>query len=170
MRKWMYLLAVVILSGAALAQDAPRFQFHGGYAYMRSEGVNFGAGWDIGLSYYFNNYLAVEADISGHYRDNFEFYNFFIGPKLAFWENEDYVPFTHFLVGAGQAQFDLLVGGQTLSTSSAEFAFLIGGGVDIRLTDHIYLRPFQIDYIRQTGDNEADQVRIMVGLSIIGGR
>jgi opacity protein-like surface antigen len=171
MKRWLMILPLVlILSGVVCAQDAPRFQLHGGYAYLRSGGLNFGAGWDIGFSYYFNDYLALEADVSGHYRDNFDFYNFLIGPKLAFWENENYVPFTHFLVGAGQAQYDVFVNGQTLSTSNAEFAYLFGGGVDIRLTDNIYLRPFQLDYIRQTGDNKADQVRILVGLTIIGGR
>jgi hypothetical protein len=57
-----------------------------------------------------------------------------------------------------------------MSHTDTAFAFAVGGGVDIQISDGIWLRPIQLDYIRHSGANEGNQMRRFVGIVFGVGR
>jgi len=167
MHKLLFLTVctLVLMSPAVRADDDSKVWIHGGYAYLNEQQLGLDMhGWSGGVTYWVNDFIGVGGDFSGSYGSDVQYYNILFGVTLASRRNEKYIPFTHFLLGVGQAQQDWLLGGQELGTSTAEFAFALGGGVDLRLNDRIALRLFQTDYIRQTGDLDSNQFRLTTGI------
>ena len=51
-----------------------------------------------------------------------------------------------------------------MSHTETAFAYAVGGGVDIKIAENIWFRPFMLDYVGQTGANKGNQMRISVGI------
>jgi hypothetical protein len=86
---WRYILACAALqSGIASAQDVPRIEVFGAYAYLiydisTANHTNMN-GWEASLGYNVNRLLAVEGDVSGYYRYDYWFISASLGRKTIF--------------------------------------------------------------------------------------
>ena len=137
------------------------------------EGFN---GFEVSATGNFTRYLGIKADFSGHFKNrNFDFsalgspaarvdiksrlFNFLGGIQLKDNSNEGtFKPFAHALVGVAHARnsadFNADVCAAVFPSpcptdftdSQTGFAAAVGGGIDIRASDHISIRAIQIDY------------------------
>ncbi len=142
---------------------AGTFQVHPGFK-----------GWNAAGQYNLNSWFGVKADISGHYGTLvtatfptqivppvFRFssppetsYNFLFGPVVSY-RGHRYIPFAHGLLGVNHISFGNVVvapglpfPGPTISLKSeTNFAFALGGGVDIQVSRHFLVRAAQVDYL-----------------------
>ena len=125
-----------------------------GYSYFHLGG---GAGLNqngVSGSVSFNPipFMGAVADIGGYHGTitvatpagpsnvSLNTYTFLFGPRIIFHNPTNLTPFGQFLVGDGRVT---LGGG---GGSSNNFAYSVGGGVDIKVLPHLALRP-QLDYI-----------------------
>jgi outer membrane protein OmpA-like peptidoglycan-associated protein len=167
----MQLAVVAVLCSVgtlATAQDqpAPKWELFGGYSFFdpgahvhgllpggllplssRLESNPRGIGASV--TYNFNRWFGLTADVSGHWDsnetgvggriDDAAFYNLSAGPKLTL--RRRYVsPFLEALVGAHRLSPDLFHGDDT-------FGFMAGGGLDVNLNRHFALRLLRADYV-----------------------
>ncbi|HKX83205.1 MAG TPA: outer membrane beta-barrel protein [Pyrinomonadaceae bacterium] len=138
-----------------------------------------------------NRYIGLKADVSGNYKNrNFNFstpegairfdtdeslYNFLGGVQIKNNSvDKKFKPFVHALVGAGHLRVKvdnvscptgLDCGFITGRESTTGFAGAFGGGIDIKVNDHIDFRLVQVDYnpVRIEGMTQQN-VRFGIGL------
>jgi opacity protein-like surface antigen len=153
-------------------------------------------GWDASAQYNFNTWLGVKADVSGHYgklvtasfpgfplgpltiSPREHIYDFVFGP-VASYRSRRYTAFANALFGAEH------VGANTVPTapvpisvpgpffSETDFALVLGGGLDIRLTHHFSIRAGQFDYqfVSSSGSGHQNDLRFSTGVVIgFGGK
>jgi Outer membrane protein beta-barrel domain len=162
---------------AARAQDAPQVEVFAGYSYLRahdslSEGLN-QSGWEGSIAYDFTRSLGVVADLSNHYGTNAQVFSplgttgkgftFLFGPQYTFRKSSRLAPFAHALFGG--MRVSQLVPDTFISVTSGlvpgpgcttilcygpktVFAMAFGGGLDVKATNHVWIRVFQADYLR----------------------
>ena len=158
MRKTMWLVsAIVLITGSAFAQDAPRAEVSVGYSFLRlggTGGTNQNGG-DASIALNVNRWLGVVGDVGGYHSSSFgvgaDTYTFLIGPRFSLRAGE-VTPFAQVLIGG--AHLTAGIGG--FSTSVTPFAISAGGGLDLAISKHVALRP-QLDYFNfrshgQTGN------------------
>ena len=166
-----FLVVLVCLAPAALAQDV---EFFGGYSHLQTTGtggehvgIN---GFDAALSANFGSW-GVVADASNYYgasTNNFTPVGsgghglmYLFGPQYSFRLVPRVTPFVHVLFGrvdgARETVEPLAPGGACPSpgcsgisvTPEAAFAMAVGGGLDLKVRKHVWVRLIQADYIRQ---------------------
>lgn len=152
MRNLIVVFVVVVLgSCAALAQNAPAWEFFGGYSYAHVEqglaanpngGFTAGnpdtSGWETSLSYNFTRHWGVKADFSGHYCCGGEsLHTFLFGPQWSH-RTEHTTLFLHGLVGGAHAD------SVAVDTGAAWAA---GGGFDWHVGHVWSWRVVQTDYL-----------------------
>jgi opacity protein-like surface antigen len=151
-------------------------------------------GWEVSAQYNFNQWLGVKADVSGHYgklvTDSFpgfplgplsispseHIYDFVFGPVLSY-RSDRYTAFAHTLLGAEHVGSNLTPTAPVPISvpppyfSETDFAWIIGGGLDIRLTRHISIRAGQFDYqfVNSSGGHQND-LRLSTGVVVGLGR
>jgi hypothetical protein len=129
------------------------------------------SGWNAAGQWNLNSWVGVKADVSGHYGTlvaatvvpsipGFPFvdfstpsqhtYDFLFGPVVTY-RRYRYIPFAHALIGdehVSFGNFQLVPGiGQLPSPASHNyFAFVLGGGVDIKVVHHLLVRAGEFDY------------------------
>jgi hypothetical protein len=177
----------------AAAQD--NFVVFGGYSYSRppvtvAESCNMCAlslevtnkrnlnGWEFAGSYRFLPFLGVTADFSGHYGDsvsgsssNVHQQDYLFGPEVSLPRRVS--PFAHVLFGQSHQSVSAAPvpgsGGafSIMPQSTSGFAAAVGGGIDLKIIPHIWLRPIQIDYLatRFHGGTQ-NQPRVSAGLAL----
>lgn len=121
-------------------------------------------------------------------------FNFHAGPAFKFRNESRVTPFVHALAGVAATRFDAettttTTTGTTTTTTrnefdvnSADFSLMVGGGLDVRVSDRVAIRAIQFDYnpvffrdrsiesfsgtgvIRPLESQRADNVRISVGV------
>ncbi len=117
-------------------------------------------------------------------------FTYMAGPQLRL-PTHTFKPFAEFLFGGAHTNLykDLysavmvnpLASGTTVTSASASnnsFAMAIGGGFDIRLSDHFVLRPFQMDYLFTSfkdnlvhgGNDHQNNWRYLAGISFNFGK
>lgn len=154
-RKTILLPVVVsLLSVAAMAQ---RVELYGGAQYMHLEPAFNGVGWDAALTGNFKHVLGITGDFSGSYgRHNLQAYTYMAGPVLTA-RLPVVQPFVH-----------ALFGGLTLKdgTSDTNFAFMLGGGLDLGFRRGIGFRLFQVDWLSAhfNGNTFNKNVRASAGI------
>src|SRR5581483_4216709 len=112
----------------------------------------------------FNPYIGLEAELGGYHNgnvNNHEFdttvFSYLFGPRVSFHRARTVSPYLHALFGGQSAHTSiccLAISNGTTSTpttsrASADqhnFAMAVGGGLDIKLSHAIMLRPIQLDY------------------------
>lgn len=128
------------------------------------------SGFDASITYNFNRYLGVKANVTGHYKsepftDNINgatetiatkqsIYNFLVGVQVKNNRKDArFKPFAHALIGAARNNFrgvntsaDVPLDNYTLESKVTSFALKLGGGLDVRLNRRIDLRLVEIDY------------------------
>lgn len=155
-------------------------EFSGGYLFVRTGGVpgpgeNLN-GWDASIATHLIGGLGLEADYSDQYsgssfvRPGFtELY----GPRFEFLSFPRVEPYVHALVGtvhevesSGCAPFQ-----GCASSGQTSFGVAAGGGIEIKFTRHIWIRPFQLDYIHyKLGGQSQYSGRYSAGLVFRFGR
>ncbi len=149
MRKlFMMPVLLVLWVIPCLAQDAPKAELFGGYAFTRinpGQGLNGenANGWAASLAGNVNHWFGVVGEVSGAYKSvsgtkvHAHFYTF--GPRFSYRSKEKVTPFAHFTVGGAH------VGGGGASESG--FAMTLGGGIDVKCGARVAVRIAQFDYI-----------------------
>lgn len=154
----LFVLAVAIAPAQA-QQDSGRaspIELYGGYDYIRfninasasvlqppSETFNANGGGGQ-LVYNVNNWLGVLGDLSGYWATNSiksgAAMPYLFGPR-ANWRRGKITPFAQLLVGGM-----LTSGGIQTFGWQNHFALAVGGGLDVRVSRHISLRPLEAEY------------------------
>jgi len=182
------LVFLVCLAPAARAQDV---EFFGGYSYLRTTGTNYENvglnGWNVTLSANIKKSWGVVADFSNHYgasTNNFtpvgsggHGTTFLFGPQYSFRRVPRVTPFVHALFGGVQgariAAVPLGMGGACpapgcsafATTPETAFAMAFGGGLDVKVRNHVWIRIIQADFIRQNfSDGAMNSPRISAGV------
>lgn len=151
---FMIVLAL-ILAAPAPAQDSPKAEIFGGYNYMRFHtgilndpaiGMN---GFRASGAYYLNTNVGIVADLTYSRNGNvqnsgtsFSTSTYMFGPRYAM-RADRVTPFAQVLFGGAHAS----ASDAGVSTSWNGFAMSLGGGVDLKATDRISVRPFMFEYL-----------------------
>jgi hypothetical protein len=206
MRKIIVILAAVLTSAlVATAEDVPKMEAFLGYNYVRFNPdsalfPSFNAnGGDGQFVYNFTQWIggvadlgAVTAGSAGRFNIDSTVFNFVAGPRFTYHNDSRFQPFAQLLLGGAYSTASLpvaaviLPGGivlppgsvinARLHASHTGFALFAGGGLDIRLSEHIAVRPIGADYYLTrlpsliTGDTtNRNNFRYSAGVSFLFG-
>jgi opacity protein-like surface antigen len=117
-----------------------------GYSYFRlGGGANLNQNGISGsVAYKPIPYLGIVGDFGGYHASpggvSLNTYTFLFGPRIIMHNPTKVAPFVQFLVGAGHLTSGYGGG------STTNFAYSVGGGVDVAVLPHMALRP-QLDYV-----------------------
>src|SRR5262245_43042468 len=160
MRKLFFIAALALaLPIIAQAQDSPRTEIFGGYSYLRlNDDLNDDKdlnGWNASVNQNILKWLGFKADFSGHYGNStfilgtgadLNTYLFLFGPQFSLRRWDRIQPFGHVLFGAVRANADSFVTGGPHFSDTA-FAMAVGGGLDVKVLDKLYVRLVMGDFV-----------------------
>lgn len=145
---------------AAQAQNN-QVEVFAGYSYVRADGMPSNAslqGWDGSVTYKVSSYLGITGDVSGNYGtltgSAMNLHSYLFGPQVCL--PRRFSPFVHALFGASRSS---VFGG-----TRTAFSVAIGGGLDLRATDHLSLRLIQADVITGNLKSTSSDGRIATGI------
>jgi hypothetical protein len=191
MRKSLAVGLSLGLLGTALlakAQEEPsKFDLYGGYYYARinvnanvpgiaPSATYIGEGGGGQLQYNAKNWLGAVGDLSGFYATSAgngafagAFLTYLLGPRVNF-RHGKLTPFVRALFGGVRT-----TDGIAYSTGTANnFAMTAGGGIDIKVSRHILVRPIQAEYfmtkIPDGLNNRQDNLRMGARIGLRLGR
>jgi hypothetical protein len=159
----LFILALIFCM-PAMAQDIPKYEIGGGFAYRSFDqfsGTRLNmAGWEAYGDYHVWRFINVAADIAGTYNrygssgsvnktnTSTDIYSFLVGPQLyPFGHGHKITAFAHVLFGGGYFSYHLSqVGFTPLSTSYFGSVWMGGGGLDWKVKQHWSIRLIQADY------------------------
>jgi hypothetical protein len=159
------LLLALGLSLFAIPSHAQSADASISYSYFRlgnSGGLNQN-GVSGSVGYYPAHFLGFVGDFGAYHASpggvSTNTYTFLFGPRLILRNPLKINPFVQALAGGSRVNF-------TGIGASNQFAFSVGGGVDIGMLPHLYLRP-QVDYVglRNSGQT-LNCTRASVGVAI----
>ncbi|MBZ5701024.1 MAG: porin family protein [Acidobacteriia bacterium] len=109
-------------------------------------------GWNASVTANVNHWFGVVADFSGHYGTptiigiglETHVHSFLFGPRFTYRHSERITPFVHALLGASHLNFKVPL--IPVETSDSAFAMALGGGMDVKVREHVALRLAQVDY------------------------
>lgn len=162
MKKLMLLalgLALFAIPSRAQSVDASL-----SYSYFRlgnSGGINQN-GVSGSLAYNPNRWLGIVGDFGGYHASpggtSLNTYTYLFGPRLTLRNPTRINPFAQALFGGSR-----LTGG---GISSTQFAFSVGGGVDLGILPHLALRP-QVDYVGMRNSGQTlNSTRVSIGFVV----
>jgi hypothetical protein len=166
-------LVIMFFTGSAYAQDAPRVEVSAGYSFLRlgatgglnQNGANFSLAGNV------NRWFGVVGDFGGYYSSplgvSLDTYTFLVGPRFSLRRNGKVTPFVQVLVGGAH----LAAGTDGFSFSATPFVISAGAGIDLRISQHVALRP-QVDYLNfRSGGQSGNAARASLGIVYrFGGR
>ncbi len=159
-----FILGAICVSGfAAYAQEAstPVIETGLDYSFTRvntgggtlgSYNSNGGSGY---VEVNINRVIGLVADLGANYNGNVNgfpinntTFTYLFGPRFN-WRMSRFTPYFQTLVGGARFSnaYDAASPSPSLGTSENTFAAAMGVGVDVKLTDHIALKPIQIEYL-----------------------
>ncbi len=190
--------ALFMFAALAAAQDqTPKWELYGGYSFFHPGGDVHGQlpgalfpissrmevnprGVGLSATYDFNRWLGLTLDTSTHWGsgetglfdriDDAAFSNLSIGPKVTF-RHTHVSPFLEGLVGIHRLMPDAF-------HDIDKFGFMLGGGLDVNLSNHVALRLIRADYVYSnyqygsasvTPRTEIRGLRLQVGLNFMFG-
>ena len=144
-----------------------QFRALAGFDLLDSERFIPGYGLEANVTHYFSKRVGLSADFSGYHRKatariadtlfraNHSIYYFLAGPQAKVLSGHRATVFVHALAGAARTSVSYReIGDANLTTakdSSTRFAMAFGGGVDVRISNRISARVFQLDYVPMLG-------------------
>jgi hypothetical protein len=144
MKKLIFLGLGLMFS--AISLRAQSVDLSVGYSYLRlggSGGLNQN-GVSGSLAYNPNRWLGLVGDFGGYHASpsgvSVNTYTYLFGPRLSLRNPSSITPFAQALFGGSR----ITVGSG--GGSSNQFAYSVGGGVDLGLLPHLAFRP-QVDYV-----------------------
>ncbi len=133
------------------SEDLFPWQVSLGYEYLRVDsggGIHFGLhGFTTSGTRYFNDWLGVEASVSGAFGSPFgiptRWFWYGAGPKIALRRQGRIQPWFHFLAGGARIR---VVQSAGVPAATNSFSGVAGGGADFRLNDRLAWR-VEADYV-----------------------
>lgn len=179
------LCCLLALGTLAWSQNVKtEFEIFGAYTYTPSNFAFLGSGesgWDAGMAVDANPWLGLKADVAQYYSsypnepgDHSKTITFLFGPQvsLPLRSGTKLRPFGQFLIGGAHINYTTSGFNNAFFQQSTSFAWDFGGGLDIRLTRHFWLRG-EGDYLHNhfvTFDNQLQSevpdshARLVMGL------
>jgi len=150
MRKMMGLVfGLLVFAASTRAQETPKAELFGGYSYLRlggSGGANLHGG-SVSLAGNFSRWFGAVADVGGYHTSasgaSVNAVSYAIGPRFSYRSAGRWTPFAQALFGG--AHVSARAGG--FSGSANAFATSAGGGLDVKLSEHVALRALQVEYV-----------------------
>ena len=140
------IILFLVLSVFAVPSRAQSVDVSVGYSYFRlggSNGLNQN-GASGSVAYNLHDWLGIVGDFGGYHASpsgvSVNTYTYLFGPRLTLRNPTKFNPFGQVLLGGSR----ITVGSG--GGSSNQFAYSLGGGVDIGLLPHLAFRP-QVDYV-----------------------
>jgi len=135
----------------AASEDLFPWQISLGYEYLRvgsGGGIHFGLhGFTTSGTRYFNDWLGIEAGVSGAYGSPFgiptQWFWYGAGPKIVVRRQARIQPWGHVLVGGARIRVVQTAG---VPAAANSFSGVAGGGADIRLNSRLAWR-VEADYV-----------------------
>jgi hypothetical protein len=164
MKKLIFLF--LALSVFAIPSRAQSFDASVGYSYFRlggSGGTNQN-GVSGSLAYNYKSWLGIVGDFGGYHASplgvSLNTYTYLFGPRVTLRNPSKINPFAQALFGG--SRITIGSGGGSFN----QFAYSVGGGVDIGLLPHLALRP-QVDYVGlNTSGSRTNCTRVSAGFVI----
>jgi hypothetical protein len=145
--KWLA-MGILLLTGSASAQEKPKAEVSVGYSYLRlggSNGVN-QQGGSTSIAANLNRWFGIVGDFGGYHAfssgASLDTYTFLFGPRFSLRRQGRVIPFAQVLLGGAH----VTASGGGFSGGTTPLAISGGGGVDLRVSQHLALRP-QVDYL-----------------------
>jgi opacity protein-like surface antigen len=172
--KALVLINLILLAGVPTdAQDTPKAEVFGGYAYAGS-GSN---GFVASVAGNINDWFGVVGEVGGQYSrltdqgftEKIQTHAFMAGPRFSF--RRKVTPFAHALFGVSKLKTETTEFGPPLTFRDNGFSMALGGGLDLRVSNAVAIRLVQIDYLRTNFfDDWQNKGRISTGLVLRFGR
>jgi hypothetical protein len=150
---------LLLISIPAAGQSLPRADVFGGYTYTNTHSSNGDSsnynGASVGAAYYPSTWFGVAADVgrstASGFKDSTGAHNvasssathYLFGPRFRL-GNSRFTPFIETLVGGVNRSNLMASNGSILVGAQKSFGILAGGGLDIKLTSHIAIRPIDV--------------------------
>ena len=154
----------------AIADDIPKADLFLGYSMFRANSARnipaFTSNGGLGtFAWNFTNHIAAEFEFGGYHNGNIHNVRFdttemtyLFGPRVSLGRSKRVIPYVHTLFGGIHlttsipvtlAPTPLATTGTTTRLAGTQdgFAMALGGGLDLRLSHHVTLRPIQLDYL-----------------------
>jgi|GEM_PF-1228529 len=163
MTRRLALSITMMLAFAGSAFSQGKFDVYGGYTYQRTgdAGMN---GFTGAVSGNVNSWLGFTGELTRHSKGvtvsdgqdvlgdvNVSILGFRFGPRFMKQHNDSVSTFAHVLAGGYRmsANVESVLGGETIdvSASTTGFSTAVGGGLDLRVSPRIAIRPAQLDWI-----------------------
>jgi hypothetical protein len=134
----------MLLSAQSL--DTPTAEVFGGYSWYRAGGSannvtvpSFNKGWAGQYTYNLNHWAGLAVDVSGHYNGVAHAQGLAAGPQFKL-RKGPFVPFGEVLLGFQN------FAPKNLPSQNAT-TFMVGGGLDLRITSGLSIRPLEVDFV-----------------------
>jgi outer membrane immunogenic protein len=163
MKKLIFLF--LALAVFAIPSHAQSVDVSVSYSYFRAGGFNHnGVSGSVAYNLKSFDWLGIVGDFGGYHASpagvSLNTYTYLFGPRLTLRNPTKFHPFGQALLGGSR----ITVGSG--GPSSNQFAYSLGGGVDIGLLPHLALRP-QLDYIGlNTTGSRTNSTRLSVGFVV----
>lgn len=154
--KLYFIAAAFLMSGVmAVAQEntTPVVEVGANYSFvyntsapgLRSLPENGGSGY---LEYNINRTVGLVADLGGYNNsiNNFKTFSYLFGPRFNI-RRSRYTPYVQFLFGGTNGWYSVPAASSFAPTSQNGFATAAGGGLDIKVSAHIAIKPIQLEYV-----------------------
>ena len=172
-------LLLIVFSTYTKAQDLSVVDVFGGYSYQRvtpdflAEGAN-GNGWHTNLTAnlkQMGGFLGLVADFSGHYGKSagvkVSMRAALFGVRVAA-RGEKLTWYVQSMYGFANLHGDGDIFGPEIGRSDSSFAFMPGGGgLDVKLSDNIAFRVFELDVIHTNFGRGGGQLRPRLSTGIV---
>lgn len=168
----LVMTCLLVLSFPAFAQNIPRVEVSGGYAFVRDSTIDKGLhGWSGSAAVRLYRWLGIVGEVDGAYRTeqifgtglSMNLHTLVAGPRVSLRRWQRTTPFAHVLVGVSRAGASILAA----ADSAIEPAFQTGGGVDLFVSSRLGVR-VGADYRRVLADEPGNQLRLVAGI-VLGG-
>lgn len=160
----LVLILTALLAVPAMGQDEyPKAEVFGGFSYLNLDALGTrenALGFQASVAGNFHKNIGIVGDFGGQYKSiegvTAHAYEYLFGPQFNY-RTEKSNAFFHGLFGGAS------VGGGGASENG--FAMGIGGGVDVKVSDHLAFRVMQVDYLpTRIGEVWEHNFRLGVGI------
>jgi outer membrane immunogenic protein len=164
MKTNLILIGTMLLSGTVVSaqenSETPKVEVGLNYSYTRiNPGGTFSAyntnGGSSDVAYNFNRHFAFVSDLGASYAGtvnglalNNTSFDYLFGPRVN-WRHSRFNPYVQALFGGERFSngFNPAAANPLLGASQNNFAASYGGGLNITISNHLAVRPFQVEYL-----------------------
>src|SRR3984885_719726 len=160
MKSLAFILGTLLTSGVVLcAQEVavPKYEVGLSYSWLHVNSANFdyqrtGNGGSGYFDYNLNRTIGLVGDFGGYVNTrtgiNDKALTYLLGPRFN-WRHSRLNPYVQFLFGGAYAW----AGPTGNSNTQNAFATVAGGGLDVKWTEHIAIKPIQVEYVMTQFDS-----------------